>query len=378
MDDTLKTIEGEARGSAGSDAPFEGPGSAAVPEAVISAVSSPEAGPSTQTQAMPRSWVRWVFVGREGLRAGWGLLIFALILGAGLAIGISVLLKLDPAARLIQRGAVPIDFKFGYLSEGSSLLAVALATWSMSKIERRSLASFGFGGSRKMGYALTGFAWGVGFLSLLVAVLWKAGLLLFDGWQMSGVSAMWHGAAWVVAFMLVGMSEEATLRGYAQATLARGLGGIYGIWFSAERRRALGFWTSAFMLSFFFGLGHRTNPGESPVGLVSAGLFGLVCCLSLWRTGSLWWAIGIHTGWDWAQSFVFGVADSGTIIQPTLLRTHPAGEVLWSGGRTGPEGSILILGVLLLMALVTWRLKRLPENAPSTTPDYRWSSIPAR
>ena len=32
-----------------------------------------------------------------------------------------------------------------------------------------------------------------------------------------------------------------------------------------------------------------------------------------------------------------------------MLTTNPAGAVLWSGGADGPEGSLLIIPVVLLM-----------------------------
>jgi hypothetical protein len=80
------------------------------------------------------------------------------------------------------------------------------------------------------------------------------------------------------------------------------------------------------------------------------GLIGLVFCLALWRTGSLWWAIGFHAAWDWAQSFLYGVADSGTIAQGRLFAAHPLGRPILSGGLTGPEGSAFILPIVLLSA----------------------------
>jgi hypothetical protein len=72
----------------------------------------------------------------------------------------------------------------------------------------------------------------------------------------------------------------------------------------------------------------------------------------LWRTGSLWWAIGVHTSWDWAQSFLYGVADSGLMTQHHLLATHPVGKPILSGGTTGPEGSIFAIVVLCLVAVI--------------------------
>ncbi len=101
----------------------------------------------------------------------------------------------------------------------------------------------------------------------------------------------------------------------------------------------------------------------------------MVFCLSLWRTGSLWWAIGFHTSWDWAQSFLYGVADSGIIAQHHLLATHPAGKSLLSGGATGPEGSIFVLAILTLIAVIILftlpRTNQATLNAFNATAPYR-------
>lgn len=90
---------------------------------------------------------------------------------------------------------------------------------------------------------------------------------------------------------------------------------------------------------------------------------GTVFCLSLWRTGSLWWAIGFHASWDWAQSFLYGVADSGLIVQHHLLATHPVGKPILSGGATGPEGSIFILPVMAVVScIIIFTLPRTGES----------------
>ncbi len=130
------------------------------------------------------------------------------------------------------------------------------------------------------------------------------------------------------------------------------MAGVYQAIFKTPHAEALGFWTAALAFSILFGLGHSGNPGESPIGLLSAGSAGLVFCFSLWRTGSLWWAIGFHMAWDWAQSFLYGVADSGLMVQHHLLATHPVGKPIWSGGTTGPEGSIFVVLVLLIVAVI--------------------------
>ena len=106
-----------------------------------------------------------------------------------------------------------------------------------------------------------------------------------------------------------GIAEESLLRGYLQYTLTRGIG----------------FWWGALLMSILFGVLHGHNQGESPVGLFSAGAVGLVFCISLWYTGSLWWAIGFHMAWDWAQSFFYGTSDSGMVAQGHFLQRASRG-----------------------------------------------------
>jgi hypothetical protein len=74
-----------------------------------------------------------------------------------------------------------------------------------------------------------------------------------------------------------------------------------------------------------------------------------VFCVSVRVSGSAWWAIGCHAGWDWAETFFYGTADSGLTPRGHYLTSMPAGNPLWSGGTDGPEGSLLVLGVILLL-----------------------------
>jgi uncharacterized protein len=218
------------------------------------------------------------------------------------------------------------------------VVLVFLATWVMARIERRSVVSYGYTDGRKLLKLASGVAWGFLGLSLLIGVLWLSGFLVFDGHALSGIPAWKYGLAWAVVFMLVGVSEEALTRGYLQYTLAQGVG----------------FWWSALLLSMFFVLLHAFLAHESPLGLFSVGALGMVFCLSLWYTKSLFWAVGFHAGWDWAESWFYGTPDSGMLIQGHLLTTHPTGNPLWSGGVTGPEGSLFALLLPPLMAVGMW------------------------
>jgi CAAX protease family protein len=294
--------------------------------------------------------MRNIFIGNDGLRAGWSLLIFVAIFAA-IATCVNVVAhKLHPASA--NPTPSEISIRAGLLNETIPLLMTLFVTWIMSKIERRPVSIYGLGDSRKLSHFLAGLVWGIICLSLLIVTLWKTGLLVFNGRLLFGGDVFRYGAIWLIGFLVVGMLEEYLTRGYLQYTLTRGLAGIYEWAFKTPHSKALGFWTSAIIFSILFGLGHSSNPGESPIGLLSAGTAAMVFCLSLWRTGSLWWAIGFHTSWDWGQSFLYGVPDSGTMVQHHLLATHPVGKPILSGGTTGPEGSIFIIAVLALASLI--------------------------
>jgi hypothetical protein len=218
------------------------------------------------------------------------------------------------------------------------MLIVLLASWIMARIEGRRLAVYGYAGRDKLVRFLWGGMWGFIALSGLVAVLWKTHFLAFYPGHLYGLAAWEYGLAWLLMFVFTGIFEESLLRGYLQSTLTRGIG----------------FWWGALLMSVLFGAIHGPNKGESPIGLFSAAAVGLVFCLSLWYTGSLWWAIGFHATWDWAQTFFYGTPDSGMIARGHFMSEHPVGPLLWSGGPTGPEGSLYIIPLLLIMALAIW------------------------
>jgi hypothetical protein len=292
----------------------------------------------------PPLWRR-IFVGADGLRAGWSLLIFVVLLGGVLYGATRIALKIHPPT---HKHVAEVGWPFVLINEIVPFLGVLLVTWIMSKIERRRNSAYGLGGGRKLPLFFAGLGWGVACLSLLFLILWGSHLLVIDGRLLFGADILRYGAIWLVGFLFVGLLEEYLTRGYMQYTLTRGFAGLYRAIFKTQHSEALGFWTAAILFSIMFGLGHSGNPGESPIGLACAGAAGLLFCFSLWRTGSLWWAIGFHTAWDWSQSFLYGVADSGMMVEHHLLATHPVGKPILSGGSTGPEGSVWVIVVMVV------------------------------
>jgi uncharacterized protein len=279
---------------------------------------------------------KWAFFGSDGLRAGWSALLFVAIfiaLSILVVIGIKHLLP-----GLLPDPKGPQSPLFALLFELVQMSLVLVATGIMARIEHRRLAVYGYTGRARLVRFLWGGVWGFIAITGLVAVLWKSHLLAFDAGHLQGFVAWKYGLMWLAMFVCTGIFEESLLRGYLQYTLTRGIG----------------FWWGALLMSIIFGAIHGSNKGESPIGLFSAGAVGLVFCISLWYTGSLWWAIGFHAVWDWGQTFFYGTPDSGMVARGHLMSEHPVGPLLWSGGPTGPEGSLYIIPLLLIMALAMW------------------------
>jgi uncharacterized protein len=281
----------------------------------------------------PTRGVRWVFLGDDGLRAGWSALLF-------LAIAVALIVGLGTAARFLfpphpGQGATPKGALIGEIIAAASVL---IATGIMAKLEKRRIASYGYAGLARLPRFLWGSLWGFVALSGLVFALWRAHLLAFNPGHLHGTFALRYGLLWMGAFFFTGVFEESLFRGYLLSTFSRGLG----------------FWWGALILSFLFGAVHSGNHGESPVGVFAAAAVGLVLCISLWYTGSLWWAIGFHTAWDWAETYFYGTPDSGMTARGSFMSEHPTGPLLWSGGPTGPEGSLYIVPLLLIVALAMW------------------------
>lgn len=294
-----------------------------------------------------------IFFGPYGLRAGWSIALFlAVFLLLSETVELLVIFMSHahrnlPTAKGVIHETPPVSVVFSHLIP---LIAALVAAFILSRVERRSTRVYGLGGHGRASDCIKGLITGVAGLSVLVGLLRWSHLLVFAGFNVTGSTALRFGFEWLAGFFVVGVAEEYLFRGYLQYTLTRGLFGLFSE--TNPRRRFLAFWAAVLVLSVLFLLVHIRNPGETPLGLTAVFFAGLLFAYSLWRTGSLWWAIGFHATWDWSQSFLYGVGDSGTVSKGRLLLSHPQGNPLLNGGQTGPEGSIFVFPVLLLIALI--------------------------
>jgi hypothetical protein len=227
------------------------------------------------------------------------------------------------------------------LIEAMMMLAAILPGFAMAKIEGHQFGDFGLPMRHAFGRNFwVGSLWGVGSLSVLMVSLRLSGAYEFGGVALHGPRIAKFAIYYGVLFLGTAFFEEFLMRGYSQWVLSR----------------ALNFWPAAVFLSALFGYMHKGNPGEARTGLVAAGLIGLFFCLTLRRTGDLWWAVGFHMAWDWGESFLYSVPDSGAVLPGHLLNSSIHGRDWLTGGSVGPEGSYLVFVLIGALWIVFDRL----------------------
>jgi len=238
------------------------------------------------------------------------------------------------------------------ISEGSSLAGAFAAGIAMSQLEGRTFGDYGLplrGAFGKLFWQ--GALFGLVEISAVLGVIATFGSYHFGGLAIHGVDLVRWAAFWGVFFVLVGLYEEFAFRGYVQFTLAQ----------------AVGFWPAAVLLSVAFGFVHRSNPGESKMGLAGVVLTGLLWCFSLRRTGNLWFAVGMHASFDFGETFLYSVPDSGVVFRGHLSNATLAGPAWLTGGSAGPEASVCDFAMLLIFFYVFHRLY--PSRPRSASPD---------
>ena len=292
-----------------------------------------------------RLWIR-LFVGRAGVRAGWRAALFMLVMALQLVLIAIVLHALFQAMAPhgLKGGLTPLMVG---LNELGLLLPALGATALVAFLEDTRLTAYGLADAQKWPRLGAGFAAGLVALGALMVALRAGGFATGQAGGLSLAGDLRYALEWLGVSLLTGLTEEFVLRGYLLSAV----------------RRGIGFWGAACLTSVLFGALHGINPGETPLGLMDTVGAGLLFCLFVRCTGSLWFAIGFHGAWDYAENFLFGTADSGIRCVGTLLTFTPRGNVYLSGGITGPEGSLFCTAILLFAALLARKFMR-----PSTYP----------
>jgi len=256
---------------------------------------------------------------RQGPRAGWRIILYLSQVLLLWEAGNAVLDRVLPAP---ERDAP--SFPQMFVTEALRFAAVFLPALVMARLESRASGDYGLpAGSRFGARFWHGVLLGIVQISVLIG-----SIALFGGYRLGplaldGVTMLRWALLWALFFALVGLFEEFAFRGYLQFTLADGIG----------------FWPAASLLSFGFGCVHLLNRGESKVGALSVVAIALVFALALKRTGNLWLAVGWHAAFDFGETFLYSVPNSGIVYEHHLTDAVLHGPVWLTGGTVGPEGS---------------------------------------
>jgi membrane protease YdiL (CAAX protease family) len=287
-----------------------------------------------------------IFVGPLGLRSGWRLLIFLAIVIALRAIFQEVVVLILKARGIVApEGLYSTVF---LVEDAITLIAVVIATGIMARWEHRKFSSYGLPGKNAFGRRFwEGAAFGYVCISVLILLIFLAGGYSPGSLALHGVALARATLLWLLASLAIGFAEEYLFRGYPQFILAQGMG----------------FWTAAFLISFLFGALHYfTKPYERWPDWASTGLIALFLCLTLRRTGDLRFAIGFHAAFDFGAIFVYSGPNGGRLAPDRLLSATFHGADCFTGGKLGPEASLLVFPVMAAMFLAFHFLYRAPAE----------------
>jgi len=276
-------------------------------------------------------FVSRVLFNERGLRAGWRLLLYVIFVLA-LELGAGLLLQhfLHPRTGDVKPTVFIAQelFSFGVVF-GAALI--------MGLIERRAPGDYGLPSQGAFGRLFwQGFLIGLAEISALIGLITLFGGYSFGAIELHGMEIMRWGILWGVFFLVVGLCEEFQFRGYTQFTLADGIG----------------FWPAAVLLSVGFGWVHRYNPGENWMGAAGVVMIGLLFAFALRRTGNLWLVVGWHASFDFGETFLYSVPNSGLLFPGHLSSSSLHGPAWLTGGTVGPEGSVfsfLTMGILFFL-----------------------------
>ena len=287
-----------------------------------------------------------LFVDVEGVRPIWRLLIYVALYRVLRFVLLSI-----PLATLPDRADSVSLLWLQLLEESLLLVAAMLPALFLSKLEGCRFGTYGLPVHGAFGKQFwLGVLWGLAAITLLLLVMREVGVFQFGHLALHGLRVLKFAAFWGAVFLVVGLYEDFLFRGYSLFTLAE----------------AIAFWPAAVLLSLAFGFIHLGNNGESWVGALGASCIGLFFCLTLRRTGTLWFAVGMHASWDWGESFLYSVPDSGQVAPGHLLSSSFHGTRWLTGGSVGPEGSVFVFVLIAGMWLLFDRLYPVPHTRPDS------------
>ncbi len=297
------------------------------------------------------------------------------------------LLNLLPTA--FQQSAIG-DLVLNVLAAAVIVVVFAL---ELRKLEHRSFADVGWCRQQWLRQTLLGFTLGGAVLSAIILVL-----AITDSYHITGadpfslVELVFLVVALSLLTLLFARSPRIGFFHYilcavllasfisTSVTLLILIGGaiqeevVFRALLFRRLERSFGSWIALGISAFLFGMIHFLNPNGSLLGALAIAAAGGILITGIYiLTRSLWWAIGVHLGWNYFEGPVFGTQVSGHNL-PGLLSSTLSGPVAWSGGSFGPEAGlpcILLVGAfgLYLCYRASRQNRMVPRRQPPNRPE---------
>ena len=143
----------------------------------------------------------------------------------------------------------------------------------------------------------------------------------------------------VVCVFIQSSTEELEARGYLQGKL------------NAE---GLPFWAVVLAVGVFFSFSHAGNTGIGFLPYLNIFLIGSLFAITVKITGSVWFACGAHTAWNFAQDFLFGLPDSGHPAVFSAFSTEVKSGGFFFDPVFGIEGSVMATLVTIAALVIAY------------------------
>ena len=196
-------------------------------------------------------------------------------------------------------------------------------------------------------YLLIGLAMGAGtnFLCALVAMINKDIHVSFSQFNIFSFLLL------LLAVFIQSSAEEITDRMYYYQVLRKGY-----------RNK----WVAIVGNALVFSLLHIFNPGITVLALLNIFFSGVICSLLVYYFDSLWAAFGFHTGWNFTQSILLGLPNSGKVVPYSIfmLDTANARNSVFYNVVFGIEGTVFSTIILGLICVVVYLVGRKRNQEP--------------
>lgn len=287
------------------------------------------------------------------LRVGWRLLLYLIAWFAIFALTAGVLRS------ILQPLPLPKTARSLAVAAAAIALLIWVTRWFRRRLDRRDVAGIGIARAGVLRLGSAGFAVGAGMLCVVFAIEWALGWVQVTGMNpaASGWLAVDLVAAGLVSFIAVGFTEEILMRGYYLQNLG-------------ESSSLL---TAILISGLVFGFLHGQSGGFGPAFVASAVVITTFLALGKVATGSLWWPVGWHAGWDFVQDTLLGLSQVHAADPKSLLRLSQQGPPLWVGASPSIEGGLLVVGVeaVGILGLLLWlKLRQRPLSPLSRLDEH--------